>query len=397
MPALRGVNCMSRVCAIIPTFNREKLLVECLDSLLRQTRPVDEIIVVNDGSTDNTATVLQSFGHQIRVLSQGNSGKAAALNAALGICESDLIWICDDDDIASPDGLAQLTEAIEADPDLDFVHGRFLRFFDTAEGRNFLPPWPVARPEEDSALINFLESACTFQFAQLVRRTAYDRVGRFREDLLRSQDYDMAIRLVRTCKSTHVPKIIFYQRQHDGTRGTSADPIDQEKILEKWIYYDQVIFRNLRDSLTLAEVTPKFARKLEGRLSRRAALLQRSCIFAAKGLWESALDDLETACIETTSVPLPEEINLASSAVRDSLVWNSLVSDFTCWKRLKQCRTSGSYGQQIVAALIRPLIHLTRRRLTERAFGPAVVQTQLLAGVLGFRSFALSVGRAVIT
>jgi glycosyltransferase involved in cell wall biosynthesis len=388
---------MPQVCAIVPTFNRREMLIECLNSLLRQTRPVDEIIVVDDGSTDDTAKVLESFGHNIRVLRQKNCGKAAALNAALRICEAHLIWICDDDDVASPEGLTHLYAAIEVNPNLGFVYGDFLRFHDVPDGRRFLPPWHVTRPQEDSPLIHFLEGAFTFQFAQLVRRTAFDRVGFFREDLPRSQDYDMAIRLARAYESTHVPEVIFYQRQHDGVRGTVAEPVNQDQMFERWIYYDQLIFQDLRGSLTLAEVTPHFARKLDPKLSRRCALLQRSCIYAAKALWDAALDDLETACIEAETLPLPGEIGLATSVIRNPLVWNYLITDSKSCQRLRYCRTSGSYGREIVTALVRPLIHLTRRRLTDHKFGLALAQARLLLRTLGFPSFGLNVGRAVIS
>lgn len=387
---------MSRICAVIPTFNRERLVVECLRSILLQTRPVDDIIVVDDGSTDNTLEVLDKFRGRIRVVHQRNAGKAAALNTALRICDADYVWICDDDDVAVPDATAALAAALDKDVTLDFVYGDFLRFVDTPAGRKLFRPWHVIREEEDSTLIHFLEGCFTFQFAQLVRRSAFAQVGEFREDLLRSQDYEMVIRLVRHCRSAYVPKVIFHQRQHDGLRGTSTQRIAQDNLAERWMYYDKLIFLELRRSLCLAEVIPKFARSInDDNLSRRAALLQRACIFAGKDLWEAALDDLEVACSEAKSLPTSDEIRLALSVIRNPLVWNSLLTNTYLCKRLQGCARRNKYGEQIVTALISPLFHLTRRRIVQRQFGAALSQARFLIRILGLPLFAEKTVRSI--
>src|SRR5688572_6812621 len=90
---------------IVPTFNRAAFVGETLDSLLAQSWPPGQIVVVDDGSTDGTPSALDRFGDRIEVIRKPNGGKATALNAALPLVRHGAVWIFDDDDIALPDGL----------------------------------------------------------------------------------------------------------------------------------------------------------------------------------------------------------------------------------------------------------------------------------------------------
>jgi glycosyltransferase involved in cell wall biosynthesis len=97
---------------IVPTYNRAEFLVEALDSLLTQTWPPGQIIVVDDGSTDETPAVLGGYNGRLEVVRKPNGGKASALNAALPQVRHGAVWIFDDDDIALPDGLERHLKAL---------------------------------------------------------------------------------------------------------------------------------------------------------------------------------------------------------------------------------------------------------------------------------------------
>ena len=103
----------SGVTAIIPTYNRSTFLGEALASLLAQTLPPDEIVVVDDGSTDNTAEVVASISSQIVYIRQPNRGKSAALNLGLQLASNELIYIFDDDDIAAEDCIEGQSGGVE--------------------------------------------------------------------------------------------------------------------------------------------------------------------------------------------------------------------------------------------------------------------------------------------
>ena len=113
------------VSVVVPTYNRAALLGECLDSLLNQDRRPEEILVVDDGSSDGTPDVVRSKDGPVRYLRQENAGKAAALNRALAAVSGEAVWIVDDDDLAPPDALVRLTAAIETGPGTDLVYGGF--------------------------------------------------------------------------------------------------------------------------------------------------------------------------------------------------------------------------------------------------------------------------------
>src|ERR1700722_2884157 len=118
----------SSICAIIPTYNRSGMLRARFDSILAQSRPMQEIIVVNDGSTDDTENVVKSYGDRVKLISKTNGGKSSALNSALARCTADYIWIFDDDDIAAPDSIDRLAEAMDIDSTIDYAYGTYQNF-----------------------------------------------------------------------------------------------------------------------------------------------------------------------------------------------------------------------------------------------------------------------------
>jgi glycosyltransferase involved in cell wall biosynthesis len=105
------------VSVVIPTFNQPAYLVEAINSVLRQSLEDREVIVVNDGSTDNTLETLSAFGEQIRVVSQANSGIGVARNRGIAEASGKFVALLDHDDYWAPRKLAEQVDFLEKNPE----------------------------------------------------------------------------------------------------------------------------------------------------------------------------------------------------------------------------------------------------------------------------------------
>jgi len=288
---------MQDVTAIVPTFNRARFLGECLDALIGQTAPPRQIIVVDDGSTDDTARVVAGFGDRVDYLRKENGGKSSALNLALAQATGAAIWIFDDDDIADPDALRRLSGALAADPGAGFAFGNHDNFRVDEDGRlSFIPVSP-ARFDLDDLHLAVLERCFIFQPALLVRRRCYDAVGPFDTGLPRAQDYEMLLRLTRHARGVHVPHILFHQRQHDHVRGPATLAIPGGEIWEKQKYFDALVLEKAHREEDLTDYLPRAARGTATPApgDRVRALLRRAAVMARKKLWRLAGEDIDAA------------------------------------------------------------------------------------------------------
>lgn len=121
---------MSKLSVVIPTYNAKDTVGQAVRSILEQIRSPDEVIVVDDGSTDGTSSVLEGFGNRIFVVRQPNGGLAAARNAGCALCTGEFIAFMDADDIAHPHRLALQVDALNACPDAVLCHTDFSSFGD---------------------------------------------------------------------------------------------------------------------------------------------------------------------------------------------------------------------------------------------------------------------------
>lgn len=314
---------MRRISFIVPTFNRAQYLGEALGSILPQMAADDELLVIDDGSTDGTAAVLASLGPRVRTLRQANAGKAVALNRGLAETSGRYVWICDDDDVLRPDAVPLLMAALDGSA-AGFAFGRYTRFSDSADGKRSdlgTGYWPDLG--SGSLTRHILEDAFVMQNSALVRREAYDAVGPFAEAMPRSLDYEMFVRLAAAFPAIHVDRLLFDQRKHEGVRGPAALLHAASQSDNVWLEYDRRIFENLHAHAPSSLFEAMFD-CAEPEMIRRAALLQRAAIMARHACWAEALADLLAAAAMPGPLD-PGEIAICRRALAGKHLFASLL------------------------------------------------------------------------
>ena len=130
------------ISVVIPTYNRAKLVVRAVASALANVEPGDEVIVIDDDSTDDTAARLASFGDRIRLLQGKHAGAGAARNIGIAAARGDIVAFLDSDDEWMPNKLALQRALFQARPDILFCFSDFaVRTTEGREIRHYLPSW----------------------------------------------------------------------------------------------------------------------------------------------------------------------------------------------------------------------------------------------------------------
>lgn len=372
-----------RVCALVPTFNRAQYLSETLNSLLAQTHPLDEILVINDGSTDNTDEVVNRFGPPVRLITKQNGGKSSALNMGLRETTADYIWVCDDDDLALPHGLESLFLTLEAHPEADIAYGKTKVFIEEDPTRKLHDPGYWKRIEEPNDKINFLESLFTNQFAMLVRRALYEKVGPFREDMIRSQDCEMTLRLTRNAQAIGIDEVIYHYRHHNGMRGAHGGLFSAHNAAEKWTSFEKIIYRDVLKNYQLSEFTPSFSLTDDVINQQRAQYIQRAIILANRCLWQEAMNDLITAEALLCAPLTHDEIHLAESMRGRLLAWLALCDDQQALRAARTLYSRSPLGKTLILALCRPIRWQMRLAYSEKRYGHLTKLIALLFTMLG--------------
>ena len=283
--------------AIIATYNRANYLGAAVDSLLAQDEPPVQLIVVDDGSDDDTSSVAGRYGKRIEYLRKDNGGKASAINLALRKAHGHWIWIFDDDDLAQPRALNSLLDALMSHPHADFAFGGQVIARESADGnlvdhREVLPTIEA----DDALLFNVLQGFCFRLQATLIRRNCFAVVGPLDERYLRGQDYELLTRLARRFMAVRIERPMLIWREHTGERGAgrARHPVeDRDKL---WAEFDAMLGRDIRTSYELGEfLVPPVRNGSLSAEARAAALFNRGVIMATKGLIPEFIQDLGAA------------------------------------------------------------------------------------------------------
>jgi glycosyltransferase involved in cell wall biosynthesis len=219
----------SRVSVLIPTYNCPDMLPETLDSILSQTYAPAEVIVVDDGSTDNTREVVARFGKRVTYQFVENGGICRARNIAASLARSPYLAFCDHDDLWRPDKLAQQMELHDRNPGLQYS---FTNFSPVIDGI-----WATGTKLDD-APSNFFAGidsigTCAFEYPHslydrvlefqpiwpstiVISREFFNRLQGFREQFGKnpSEDLEFTLRCVQQPPTGVVPQPVVGVRKH---------------------------------------------------------------------------------------------------------------------------------------------------------------------------------------
>jgi glycosyltransferase involved in cell wall biosynthesis len=209
---------MARVSIIVPTYNAAAFLPEALGSVLRQTYRHWEVVVVDDGSTDATRSVVEaqmpSFGGRLRYLYQENRGAAAARNTAIRACRGELIALLDADDVWLDNRLDRGVDTLDQNPEVGLVHAQVMRI--DRDGK--LIGRPPAPPKKylSGKIAGHIYSRRAHLLCPtiLFRRRCLDVAGYFDENtvLRATEDRDLWFRIARLFPIAYLAEVLAYYR-----------------------------------------------------------------------------------------------------------------------------------------------------------------------------------------
>lgn len=201
---------MDLISVIMPVYNHERYIGEAIESVLAQTYRPLELIVIDDGSTDRSGAVAQSFGSPLRYYHQSNTGQAAARNHGVSLARGAYLGFLDADDLWPPEKLAWQMAAFGADPELDAVFGHVTQFHTTDGSSDRLHNGNRSQ----GAIPGHLPGA------MLIKTSSFQRVGDFSTIWKVGEVVDWHMRAREAgLKSLTLPNIVLQRRIHQDNTG----------------------------------------------------------------------------------------------------------------------------------------------------------------------------------
>ena len=218
----------ARTSVVIAVHDGERFLGAAIESVLRQTRAVDEILVCDDGSSDGSVELARGYGERVRLLRQANRGVAAARNRALRAASGELIAFLDQDDEWEPEHLGVLAGRLERDTSLGLVYADS-RVVDSL-GRAYGLRSDFLDMRSGQVFLDLLRGNFVPIETLLVRRRALDEVGLFDEQLRYLEDWELCLRLAHEHAVGFCPEALARYRIHGKNLSWKKEAILREHV-----------------------------------------------------------------------------------------------------------------------------------------------------------------------
>ena len=246
------------VSIIIPAYNYAHYLPDCIDSVLRQSYPNLDIIVVNDGSTDNTNEVIKKYAGHITYIVLNNSGLPNARNIGLKKAQGEYVLFLDADDMLHRNSITDRVSFLEGHPGVDVA---------VCSSRNFkifpflgvlTPDWPL---EKNSFNVHILYFNIAPPHAFLLRKSACDSIGWFDDSLKACEDYDYWVRAIEAgLKIARSPGLVYYRRH-----GSSMSVNKNTQWRYDLVLHNRIFARLIRNSpIQNSQLAPYLAAFIAG-------------------------------------------------------------------------------------------------------------------------------------
>lgn len=220
-----------KISVITPSYNQAEFIDETVQSVLHQTIPADEYIIVDGQSTDDTLQKLTPYQNQIHIISETDHGQTDALNKGFKLAQHDIIGWLNSDDIYFPDTLAIVKKIFEADDSIDVVYGKAI-FIDSA-GKQ-IGRYPVD-PHSHKTL---LQDCGLCQPAVFFKKSLLEKHGYLNESIAFGMDYDFWLRLLtHGAKFHYVPEVLAKQRLHDAAKTFNSRVAANKETCELIYHY----------------------------------------------------------------------------------------------------------------------------------------------------------------
>lgn len=222
------------VSVVVPCYNHEKYVKETIESIINQTYKNIELIVIDDGSKDNSAMVIQELADRygFTFIHRPNKGLSATLNEGIKLSKGKYFCACASDDMYMLDKIEKQVQFMESNPEYGMCYGKIIEFDETGykkqrEIKNAKSGWIF----EDLLMFNFVMPAVT----TMIKKEIYETIGLFDETLF-IEDYDMWLRIANKYQIGFINEFLAYYRKHETNmcKQTFKMYQAQQKILSKW-------------------------------------------------------------------------------------------------------------------------------------------------------------------
>ena len=218
------------VSVVIPTYNYGRFIKAAISSVLDQTRSPSEVIVVDDGSTDQTSAVVAAFGKAVRYMRQDNAGVSAARNLGVRESTSQLIAFLDADDILEPSTLEKQVARLDSDEEIGLVHCG-MREFDDETGATIRLHLEGGEDRVANNLLLWEGPVIVAAGAIIVSRQAFDRVGGFDTRMKVGEDWDFCYRVAQRFKIGFVAEPLVNYRRHNAAAHRNVENMERGMLM----------------------------------------------------------------------------------------------------------------------------------------------------------------------